>query len=800
MPIKYNIPFLACVIFSMAAFFVPDFSWAQNGTLTGKVLAADQTPVAFANIHSQTALTGTTGDGNGQYTLSLPPGNHRLRISALGHKRVEQDVYINPGQSVYMDFVLPRDTTGMGAVEIVSLRVPVNQNHLRDVENFGIYAGKKSEVVLLGDVQGNTAANSARQIFAKVPGMHIQENDGGGVQMAVSTRGLNPSRMLEFNVRQNGYDIAADALGYPESYYTPPAFVMDRIQVVRGAASLQYGPQFGGLINFMLKKGGPKPIQGELQATYGSFNFIALNASVGGGKGKFNYYAYAGKRRGDGWRENTAFDITNGYAHVDCDVSAKVNLGLEYTGMLYTMRQPGGLTDAQYAENPRQSLRNRNWFTASWHVLANTIRWKMGDQTFLDVRNFMVLANRYSVGNLNAVTEADTGGYRNLQKDDYLNFGTEIRLMQYYKIRHTGQTFLAGVRVYRGNTHRMQGLGTDGAGADFSFIHPTQVEDSDFRFPSWNVAAFAENLFRVSSRFSVTPGIRAEFIQTASDGYYVESGTMRNETKTSARAFVLAGLGLSYKPYGNTEIYANFSQNYSAVNFNDIRVNNPNLRVDPNLHDVKGFNADLGYRGRLGNYLMFDVSAYYLYYKGRIGNITQYDENFELYQYRTNLSDSRNIGAEAYVELDLFAACKARRTGSLSLFVSAAYTDARYIKSPNKALEGKRVELAPEYIARGGIAYRYKSFATQLQYARTAAQFTDANNTVSSANGVTGIIPAYGVGDFSVSYEHKKVKLSAGCNNLFNAKYFTRRASGYPGPGILPSDPRNFYVTLGVKL
>ena len=42
-------------------------------------------------------------------------------------------------------------------------------------------------------------------------------------------------------------------------------------------------------------------------------------------------------------------------------------------------------------------------------------------------------------------------------------------------------------------------------------------------------------------------------------------------------------------------------------------------------------------------------------------------------------------------------------------------------------------------------------------------------------------------------------KLEAGVNNLLNEKYFTRRATGYPGPGIIPSSPRNWYLTLQMK-
>jgi Fe(3+) dicitrate transport protein len=54
--------------------------------------------------------------------------------------------------------------------------------------------------------------------------------------------------------------------------------------------------------------------------------------------------------------------------------------------------------------------------------------------------------------------------------------------------------------------------------------------------------------------------------------------------------------------------------------------------------------------------------------------------------------------------------------------------------------------------------------------------------------------------DLSLSYQWKWLGIFGSVNNLANTRYFTRRADGYPGPGILPSDPRGYYLTLQVKL
>jgi Fe(3+) dicitrate transport protein len=94
------------------------------------------------------------------------------------------------------------------------------------------------------------------------------------------------------------------------------------------------------------------------------------------------------------------------------------------------------------------------------------------------------------------------------------------------------------------------------------------------------------------------------------------------------------------------------------------------------------------------------------------------------------------------------------------------------------------------------LSFGSKKFNVTYQYAYQSKQYSDATNAETTPTAVDGAIPALSVMDLSVSYNWKLFTIYSGVNNLTNEKYFTRRADGYPGPGILPSDKRNWYVTL----
>ena len=786
---------------------------AQSFSVSGSVLIQGEPCMGVPKITLRGSSLAVDVDSDGNFRLAgLPAGVHTFVAFCLGKKMVEQVLEIRQ-DIIGVEFVLEEIENVLEDVQVDGRRAEnFAASRLESVENFGVYDGRKSEVIILKEMVANTATNNARQVYSRITGLNIWESDQTGLQLGIGGRGLSPNRTSNFNVRQNGYDISADALGYPESYYTPPVEALERIEVVRGAASLQYGTQFGGMLNFRFRRGTEDAkIRVTSRQSAGSWGFFGSFNSLEGKVGKLRYYTYYQHKRGDGYRPNSGFEAQNFYASIDYAFSEKFSSSLELTKMKYLTQQAGGLTDRQFEEDPRRSFRNRNWFNVDWNLAALTSTYKFSDQTQINTRNFALLAARQSIGNLERINVADFGEERTLIAGDFRNFGNETRLLHWYRVGKEVHTFLVGTRAYHGTTTAKQGWGSRGSDADFRYLNPSSLEDSDYAFPNRNYAAFAENIFNLSPKISLTPGIRLENIQTFADGYYKQyvydaAGNIVvenrfDETLNRRRNFLLFGLGASYRKSESTEFYANVSQNYRAINFTDLRINNPNLRVNPDIADEEGYTADLGIKGKKEELFTYEITLFYLRYFGKIGQILRTDSVlFNDYRYRTNIADARNMGIEAFGEVSLLNLLnKDSENVKWTMFGNFSFIDARYIHTEDNSIRNRKVEMVPPVTVKLGSTFRFKSFSFSGQYSYVDAHFSDASNAVRTATAVEGLIPSYSVADLSAVYRWKSFALEASINNLFNEQYFTRRADAYPGPGIIPADGRGFYTTLEMK-
>lgn len=784
--------------------------------LTGKVTSAvDSLRVEECTIALNNGAFVANTDSLGRFQFNnLKDGTYTLSSHAFGFITTTQTVVIS-GKNKHVHVIVYPEVDKGDTIKIIGNR---STSHLEDVEDMAIYAGKKSEVIVMDSLVVNTATNNARQVYARVPGLNIWENDGAGIQLSIGGRGLDPNRTSNFNVRQNGYDISADALGYPESYYTPPTEGIERIQVVRGAASLQYGTQFGGMLNFVMRKPvADKKIQLVARQSLGSFGFYNTFTSLGGTVGKLSYYTYFQYKTGNGWRPNSDFDVYNYYGNVNYQISKRTTIGLDITIMNYLAHQPGGLSDKMFYADPRQSNRERNWFQVNWKMAAVHFNHKFNESNEMNVRVFGLLANRYSVGyRPNRVELPDNGQNRDLIKGEFRNIGAELRYMKRYYIGERYNVLLVGARGYYGNNLATQGLGTTGSDANFSYVKNVVVnfpyQHNDYTYRNKNVALFAENIFYIGNKLSITPGLRFEYIHTTADGYYgnivydLAGNIILNDTvyeyRSSARHFLLGGIGISYKPISKINVYGNISQNYRSITFSDMRVANPSSVIDPNMKDERGYTMDIGLRSENTKRFIYDASFFILNYNNRIGEYLTSDASNRVVRERTNIGRAVMIGVECYLEYDVLKwLAPQTQKWSGSLFTNSAYIHSEYVSSQITGVQGNQVEFVPEFNFKAGARAGYKKFKMSFQYTHLTQQYSDATNAEEGGvSGVVGIIPAYTIMDLSMSYEYKIFKLEANINNLTNNMYFTRRATGYPGPGILPSDGRAFYLTLQVKI
>ena len=696
-------------------------------------------------------------------------------------------------------------------MEVFGLQGSGPAGRLPELHGTAIMSGKKNEVLRLNGVQADLSTNLARQAFAKAPGITVWESDGSGIQTSIAARGLSPNRSWEFNVRQNGYDIAADIFGYPETYYAPPLEAVERIEVVRGAASLQYGPQFGGLVDYRLKRGTlSTPVELELRQTFGSYGLVNSYGAVKGGGKRLGYFVFAQRRSADGWRANSRFSSTTAGAAVTWAVTPRMELGFDYVHSGYVIQQAGGLTDAGFGADPRMSQRARNWFSAPWNVAALTADLRLSDRTRASLKVFGTLAERNSVGFLRPVNEPDTfrtelGSFalRQVDRDSYGNIGAELRLLHRCRIGPIPAHVSGGIRAYSCATRRRQrGVGTSGSDFDLDLDRPYA---NDLEFATGNAAFFLETLLKISERFSVVPGARAELIRSTVGGRSVTwpDGAVPRDARE--RHVLLYGMGAEYRVTRTSSLYANYATAYRPVLFSELTPAATTDVIDPDLRDASGANADFGYRGALGRHLTFDVSAFHLSYRDRIGTVLR-----DGAAYRTNIGASETKGVEAYAEADVLGPiAPGGRWGTLRVFASVAFLQARYTRwenpaiaqDPLRGIEGKRVEYAPERTERYGITYRRKQITVSAMLHRVGDVYTDAADTEApNAAATVGRIEAYSLADASMGWAFKRnAEIIIGARNLADARYATRRAGGYPGPGLIPGEGRTFYLTVAAR-
>ncbi len=650
------------------------------------------------------------------------------------------------------------------------------------VEDVQHYAGSRQ---VIDNAQLRTGANrSLDDALQKVPGIKVFDETGTGALPQIMLRGLYESRSGRVQVLEDGIPLALAPYGQTSLSLFPVGLnQVDRIDIVRGGAAVQYGPNnVGGVIN-LISPDIPTTwttTLGQKVTAGGAGHYLGDTAISTGGYASdtFGLQLDANWTKGDYWREHSATDIKNLRLRAEWWLAPDKLLKASVQRYVADMDMAGALSVADYLRDSRQSTRPLDEFTGRTTRASLVYQQDFGDVgPFQDLRldwsNFSARSSRnFIVGMRSASSETWRPDLppqlRQSAPRDFRVYGSEPRLSWTMGDGAVRQQWTLGARAINedidflvGNTRLSDGL--------YTLVR-------DWRFKDRGAAAYvSDGISLADGRVTVTPGLRYEQVDSR---YYNLASGARTRNKTDD---VLPGLTLGFQASPQWYLYADGQRSLRAPQVTQIIFGD-------NLDAELAWNYEAGARYQPNERTRVQFGGYLIDFDQQI----QLDNTTRTYR---NLGKTRHQGAEVEVQ---WSPAQLR---ALTLNAGYAYLDAR---QESGVYDGNRVPYTSRNQLTLGASYRPDSGHTTVAVSSYyfSRAFSDAANTVQeNAIASVGELPSYWVWNAQLSQvlsEGTSGKLSASLavNNLFDRKYWYRGIDTSPW-GRQPAPGRS--VTVGLE-
>jgi Fe(3+) dicitrate transport protein len=697
---------------------------------------------------------------------------------------------------------------------------PVEYPALPPVEGTRINAGKKTSFVKPEEFP-TFSGNDYREAMATTPGIIVSEEPSSPI-INFGYRGLNSQRSEFMQVLKDGVSIKNEQFGFPESHYTPILDAVERIELIRAGAALQFGPQPGGAINFVMKM--PRqdvPFHFTTKNVFGSYEYYRNYTEADGTVGPLGYYLYYDHRQQEGFREaNSDYDLNAGSARLVWDVTNDSRFILTLDAYDEEHGEPGGLRRRE-AVNPPNSVfveDDRNATTRFFDRFRleryyATLEYQkfFSVRTELDIKAFGGYLTRWSKrqrgGGFGTLPSGPDASTNSIQLRTAYTEGVDARIRHDYNFFSDVSTFAGGVYFYHALQDRRDERGST-PDAETGMLRNLNTGET------WDGAIFAENRF-LFGRLSIVPGMRLEFLNQSVE----EEVNVSNPLHSQSDFFFvpLFSLGLDYvllegqvpvqpppvagvkgadgkeikNPVGPTfvaggpprvELYGTVAQAYRPITYGELVPTGASSVVSGNLKEGNSLQFEYGVRGKPFPYLNFDVGGFYFTFDDQVGEIILPNG----FTSTSNVGDARYIGFEAATELDILSLINGGAPspyGNFVLYGNVTLLDAEFTSGPNS---GNTPAYAPNYQVKTGAIYSYKdTFKISLLGTLVDDEFGDDGDSFE------GFIPAYNVWDLTaeVKFWKGQAGVFAGIRNLFDEDYWGEVRE----EGIMPALPRNYY-------
>jgi Fe(3+) dicitrate transport protein len=654
-----------------------------------------------------------------------------------------------------------------------------------------------ASVIGADDIE-RSAAFTVNEALRQAPGIFPRDEEGLGLRPNIGLRGLNPTRSSKVLLLEDGLPLTYAPYGDNASYSFPPIDRFERIEILKGASQVRFGPQtIAGVINFVTPRA-PDVFGGAVKLAGGDEGYREAGLDLGGPIGAARALGHVNVIMSDGVRENTALFQTDLATKFDIDLSPNQTLGLRLARATENSQVTySGLTTAEFNANPRGNIFLNDQFVTSRTSAALTHGWSFGDNKLTSAlylihfdRDWWRQASN-SGQRPNDASDPACGGVANLNTTcgnegrlrEYVTYGLDTRLS-------LGQTLEVGARFHEERQYRFQANGdfptARGPGRG---VNAGIREDSE-RFVT-AVSGFAQATIDVGP-VTIAPGARVEHIE------FERVNDLTGARGSSDLTEWMPGLGVQVRLNDAVSVYGGAHRGFAPPRVEDI-ISAAGGVVD--LDAELSRNYELGLRGRPIDGLAFDISAFRLAFENQIvpasvaGGVG---------------AALTSAGATLHQGAEFSANGSLRNMGLLAshdFFFRTAVTylpDAKYEGRRFSSVSGfstvrvdaNRLPYAPEWLASAAIGYAYgERFDVQLEVQHTGEMFSDDLNTIApSADGQRGLIPDSTIFNIATHYSPpgSNTRFFVTVKNIADDLFIVDRARG-----VLPGFPR--LVQAGVK-
>jgi len=579
-----------------------------------------------------------------------------------------------------------------------------------------------------------------------VPGLFFQNRYNFAQNLRLSTRGFGAR--APFGIR--GIRIQVDGIPYtlPDGQSQIDAVDLDsaqRIEVIRGPSSVQYGNASGGVIDITTARGDEMPPGARLRQDVGSNDYYKTTFQANGSEGATSGIATASWLNYNGYRDQSQVEKGLFNGRVSHGWGAGQRLTATFNA-LHTPKaeDPAGLTASQVEQDRRQATANAERLDAGQDVdqqtlglLYETAKTGTGDltvSTFFTRRDF--------------AQQLPFPGPSRIAYDRQF-YGVSTDYQQGSEVAGLALTWVVGADLHRQVDERRR--------YSVSFNGDVTGQTQDETQNGTTAAVFAQGDLALTERLNVSLGTRFDRLRLSVDDHRISDGDdSGSRTYREFSGFA----GVSYRLAPRQQFYATVGTAFEAPTFTEFANPDGSGGFNPDIEPQQALNREVGIRGSLGQGIRYDLALFSI----RVDDeILPYEINNRTFY--ENAGRTERNGVELGLKWDISYAWRVTSAVTLADYTLKDFTDEQGNDADGNRLPGLPQEQWVTEVEWRGDGQRFA--ALEWQYVGDLYA-ENSNQTRVSDYWLLGIR----AGD-SVRVGSQKFSVYGGIRNLLDEDYFS---------------------------